>query len=109
LETRITASVKELGELLQKVGGGGAPGAPQPPAHHEADEVLRPLMDILDGSLTMYAESCEKTVLKRLLKELWKVVMKILEKTVVLPPMTDKTMMLKNLTNNAKTWQQMPR
>ncbi|CAH2087016.1 unnamed protein product [Euphydryas editha] len=103
LETRITASVKELGELLQKVGGGAAvPGAPQPPAHHEADEVLRPLMDILDGSLTMYAESCEKTVLKRLLKELWKIVMKILEKTVVLPPMTDKTMMLKNLTNNAK-------
>ncbi|XP_073960325.1 unc-13 isoform X6 [Choristoneura fumiferana] len=102
LETRITASVKELGELLQKVGGGGVPGQPQPPAHHEADEVLRPLMDILDGSLTMYAESCEKTVLKRLLKELWKIVMKILEKTVVLPPMTDKTMMLKNLTNNAK-------
>ncbi|XP_053612152.1 protein unc-13 homolog A-like isoform X2 [Plodia interpunctella] len=102
LETRITASVKELGELLQKVGGGGAPGAAQAPAHHEADEVLRPLMDILDGSLTMYAESCEKTVLKRLLKELWKIVMKILEKTVVLPPMTDKTMMLKNLTNNAK-------
>ncbi|CAG4935065.1 unnamed protein product [Colias eurytheme] len=102
LETRITASVKELGELLQKVGGGAAPGQPQPPAHHEADEVLRPLMDILDGSLTMYAESCEKTVLKRLLKELWKIVMKILEKTVVLPPMTDKTMMLKNLTNNAK-------
>ncbi|XP_047532792.1 protein unc-13 homolog A isoform X3 [Vanessa atalanta] len=103
LETRITASVKELGELLQKVGGGAAvPGAPQPPAHHEADEVLRPLMDILDGSLTMYAVSCEKTVLKRLLKELWKIVMQILEKTVVLPPMTDKTMMLKNLTNNAK-------
>ncbi|XP_022824905.1 protein unc-13 homolog A isoform X3 [Spodoptera litura] len=102
LETRITASVKELGELLQKVGGGAAPGQQQPPVHHEADEVLRPLMDILDGSLTMYAESCEKTVLKRLLKELWKIVMKILEKTVVLPPMTDKTMMLKNLTNNAK-------
>lgn len=55
LETRITASVKELGELLQKVGGGTAvPGAPQPPAHHEADEVLRPLMDILVNRLFIF-------------------------------------------------------
>ncbi|XP_063706370.1 uncharacterized protein LOC134835422 [Culicoides brevitarsis] len=105
LEPRITASVKELGDLLMNV---KAPAANQTAAAQknavamEADEVLRPLMDLLDGSLTLYAQSCEKTVLKRLLKELWKIVMRILEKTIVLPPMTDRTMMFKNLTDNAK-------
>uniref|UniRef100_A0A1B0D855 Uncharacterized protein n=1 Tax=Phlebotomus papatasi TaxID=29031 RepID=A0A1B0D855_PHLPP len=107
LEPRITQSVKELGDLLLSIRGGGTvatPGqnAPRNTVAVEADEVLRPLMDLLDGSLTLYAESCEKTVLKRLLKELWKIVMRILEKTIVLPPMTDRTMMFKNLTDNAK-------
>jgi protein unc-13 len=105
LEPRITVSVKELGDLLLNIKGGGQPGS-QPAQRNvvagEADEVLRPLMDLLDGSLSLYAQSCEKTVLKRLLKELWKIVMRILEKTVVLPPMTDKTMMFKSLTDNAK-------
>lgn len=96
LEPRITQSVKELGDLLLAIKGGGQPGSFNQPAQRnavavEADEVLRPLMDLLDGSLSLYAQSCEKTVLKRLLKELWKIVMRILEKTVVLPPMTDKT------------------
>lgn len=95
LEPRITQSVKELGDLLLAIKGGGQPGSNQPTQRQqvavEADEVLRPLMDLLDGSLSLYAQSCEKTVLKRLLKELWRIVMRILEKTVVLPPMTDKT------------------
>lgn len=95
LEPRITVSVKELGDLLLNIKGGGQPGSSQAAQRNvvagEADEVLRPLMDLLDGSLSLYAQSCEKTVLKRLLKELWKIVMRILEKTVVLPPMTDKT------------------
>lgn len=96
MEPRITQSVKELGDLLLSIKGGGQPGTLNQPAQRqavavEADEVLRPLMDLLDGSLSLYAETCEKTVLKRLLKELWKIVMRILEKTVVLPPMTDKT------------------
>ena len=93
LEPRITVSVKELGDLLLGIKGGGQLN--QPPQRNnvsvEADEVLRPLMDLLDGSLSLYAQSCEKTVLKRLLKELWKIVMRILEKTVVLPPMSDKS------------------
>lgn len=95
LEPRITVSVREVGDLLLAIKGGGQVTLTQPAQRNavavEADEVLRPLMDLLDGSLTLYAQSCEKTVLKRLLKELWKIVMRILEKTVVLPPMTDKS------------------
>ncbi|KMR01208.1 protein unc-13-like protein b protein [Lasius niger] len=106
LEPRITVSVRELGDLLLAIKGGGQVTLSQPAQRNnvtaEADDVLRPLMVLLDGSLSLYAESCEKTVLKRLLKELWKIVMRILEKTVVLPPMTDKSMMFKNLTDNAK-------
>ncbi|XP_067613937.1 uncharacterized protein unc-13 isoform X2 [Eurosta solidaginis] len=106
LEPRITQSVRELGDLLLAIKGGSNINSNQAAQRNavavEADEVLRPLMDLLDGSLTLYAQSCEKTVLKRLLKELWKIVMRILEKTIVLPPMTDKTMMFKHLTDNAK-------
>ncbi|XP_042207651.1 protein unc-13 homolog A-like isoform X8 [Homarus americanus] len=103
LEGRIAVKVKEMGDKLAAVKG---TGQVQPSQRNEvaieADDVLVPLMDLLEVSLTLYAQSCEKTVLKRLLKELWKIVMTTMEKTVVLPPMTDKAMMLKNLTDNAK-------
>lgn len=91
LEPRITVSVKELGDLLLSVKNVNVNVSQANSVAVEADEVLRPLMDLLDGSLTLYAQSCEKTVLKRLLKELWKIVIRILEKTIVLPPMTDRT------------------
>jgi MUN domain len=88
LKPCISQSVRELGERLFNIKGNG----PQAKVGStEADEVLRPLMDLLDGSLTMYAQSCEKTVLKRLLKELWKIVIRTIEKTIVLPPINDKT------------------
>lgn len=96
LQPRIIQSVRELGDLLQNIKGSSSLNNTNQVAQRnavavEADEVLRPLMDLLDGSLSLYAQSCEKTVLKRLLKELWKIVMRILEKTIVLPPITDRT------------------
>lgn len=62
LEPRITASVKELGDLLLAVkSSSNAQNANQAAQKNavamEADEVLRPLMDLLDGSLTLYAQS----------------------------------------------------
>ena len=34
----------------------------------------------------MYAENCDKSVLKRILKQLWRIVMKSFEQNIVLPP-----------------------
>lgn len=64
----------------------------------ETDHILHPLMELLDGKLTMLAQFCERTVLKRLLKELWKLVIHCLEKTIVLPPASEKNL-LHNLPN----------
>ena len=44
--------------------------------------------------LTFFANQCEKTVLKRLLKELWKAVISDLEKVIVLPPFADSKNLL---------------
>ena len=46
---------------------------------------------IFSGSLSMYAQICDKSVLKRLLKELWKIVIRSLEKQIVLPPTTNRS------------------
>uniref|UniRef100_A0A672IJ17 Unc-13 homolog Ba (C. elegans) n=1 Tax=Salarias fasciatus TaxID=181472 RepID=A0A672IJ17_SALFA len=85
-QTRITGCMRQMAEILYQMKG--------PPNHNtaeaDADAMLRPLMEFLDGNLSVFADICEKTVLKRILKDLWKIVLSSLEKTIVLPQSNDR-------------------
>ncbi|CAF1340173.1 unnamed protein product [Adineta ricciae] len=91
IEPTIRQSIEEVYKQLQQIKGNqigpGNNGGQQKGA--EAMLVTKPLLDYLDQKLTFFAEQCEKTVLKRLLKELWKAVISDLEKVIVLPPFAD--------------------
>lgn len=107
LEPTIKKSVHELSALLAQVKGPGSASnqaalRTQADVAAEADHILAPLMDLLDGKLSLFAQYCERTVLKRLLKELWKLVIHILEKTSVLPPTDSKNILLQGLQASAK-------
>uniref|UniRef100_A0A8R1IGB9 Protein unc-13 homolog n=2 Tax=Caenorhabditis japonica TaxID=281687 RepID=A0A8R1IGB9_CAEJA len=95
LEPHIHEQTMKLGVLLNKIKG---PQLQKTQVQPEADAVLEPLMDLLEGSLRRYADQCEKTVLKYILKELWKITIVNMEKRVVLPPLSDKAL-LKQLPN----------
>uniref|UniRef100_A0A8C6WQ79 Unc-13 homolog A n=1 Tax=Neogobius melanostomus TaxID=47308 RepID=A0A8C6WQ79_9GOBI len=88
-QPQITDNVRQMGDILATVKGQTVPANGS--VVQEADNVLQPIMDFLDSNLSLFAKICEKTVLKRVLKELWKLVMNTMEKIIVLPTLTDQT------------------
>lgn len=94
LDPTIQKCCEEVCKQLQNVKGSSQLGSNnQKQIQMEADMVIIPLIDVLHNILSQFAKLCDKTVLKRLLKELWKLVINTLERVVILPPISDRSIL----------------
>ncbi|CAH8641317.1 unnamed protein product [Schistosoma haematobium] len=92
-EPGVRSHARECGKLLQKCrpsNGSDNTTGRGVSKEDEANECLQPLMDHFESILSILANVCDKTVLKRILKQLWRITMCNLEKLVVLPAVTDQ-------------------
>uniref|UniRef100_A0A3B1IZZ2 Unc-13 homolog Ba (C. elegans) n=1 Tax=Astyanax mexicanus TaxID=7994 RepID=A0A3B1IZZ2_ASTMX len=87
-QPRINVCMRQVGDLLYQIKGPLNQNA-RNSAEADAVTALRPLMEFLDANLSIFADLCEKTVLKRVLKDLWRNVLICMEKTIVLPQGSD--------------------
>ncbi|TRY55637.1 hypothetical protein DNTS_008836 [Danionella cerebrum] len=85
---RINMCMRQMAEILYQIKGPLNQNT-RNTAEADADSALRPLMEFLDTNLSIFADICDKTVLKRVLKDLWKNVLICMEKTIVLPQSSD--------------------
>uniref|UniRef100_A0A8C1J3F2 Unc-13 homolog B n=1 Tax=Cyprinus carpio TaxID=7962 RepID=A0A8C1J3F2_CYPCA len=92
-QSRIDDCMRQMASLLYQIKG-PVNANTRNQVEADSDNMLRPLMDFLDANLMLFASVCEKTVLKRVLKELWRIVMNSLEKTIILPQGNDTFVIL---------------
>ncbi|XP_068077520.1 protein unc-13 homolog B isoform X10 [Danio rerio] len=85
---RINVCLRQMAEILYQIKGPLNQNT-RNTAEADADSALRPLMEFLDTNLSIFADICDKTVLKRVLKDLWRNVLICMEKTIVLPQSSD--------------------
>ncbi|XP_026118324.1 protein unc-13 homolog A-like, partial [Carassius auratus] len=88
-QARVNACVRQMAEILYQIKGPLNQNT-RNTAEADADNALRPLMEFSTQSqLSIFADICDKTVLKRVLKDLWRTVLICMEKTIVLPQSSD--------------------